>query len=128
MINRRHWRASVALVAAYALVLSALISGFAPPGQGRADPLDGLSIAICLSSGSTPTQDKAPAAPADHRHDGCCVLCMVPGLTAIDGEVRVPAPEYRILRLSLPKPPRAAGPRSAAELLPINPRAPPHLV
>ena len=90
MINRRRprWRACVALVAAYALVLSALLSSLAPLAQGRANPHGVLSIAICLSSGNTATPDKAPVAPTDHRHDACCMLCMIPGLAATSDEVR----------------------------------------
>jgi hypothetical protein len=127
MMNRRQprWGACVALVAAYALVLSALLSSLAPLAQGRANPLDGPSIAICLSSGNAATQDKAPDAPMDHRHDACCILCMVQGLAATSDEIRFTAPEYQSSRSSPLTPLIAAGPLGAAELLPINPRAPP---
>ena len=107
-------------------MLSALLSSLAPLAQGKANPLDSLSI-ICLSPGTAPTQDKAPDAPADHPHDACCILCMAPGLAAAGDEIGVPAPNYPSWR-SFPLTPRIAlGPLGAAELLPIKPRAPPHL-
>ncbi len=127
MRNRRqpHCKAFVALVASYALVVSALLSSLAPLAHGNADLLGGLSIAICLSSGDAAPRDNAPDAPADHRHDACCMLCMVPGLAAATDEIRVSAPEYQSSRSSPLIPLMAAGPLGAAELAPINPRAPP---
>ena len=127
MRNRRQqrWMAYVALFAGYALVVSALLSSIAPLAQGKADPLGGLSIAVCLSSGTAAPHDSGPDAPADHRHDACCILCMVPGLAATIDEIRVVTPEYQSLRTSPLTPPTEAGPLGAAELLPIHPRAPP---
>ncbi|WP_371741333.1 hypothetical protein [Bradyrhizobium sediminis] len=107
-------------------MLSALLSNLAPQPQGKANPLDSLSI-ICLSSGTAATQDQAPDTPADHPHDACCILCMVPGLAAAGDEIGVAAPNYPSSRSFPPTPRIALGPLGAAELLPIKPRAPPHL-
>lgn len=128
MMNRRqpHLKACVALVVAYALAVSALVASLAPMA-GKANPLDGLSISICLSSGGTAAQDKAPDAPTDRQSHACCILCMVPGLTATSDEIRVSAPEYQSSRSSPPTPLMLADSREAAELAPIIPRAPPRL-
>ena len=119
------WRAYVALVAIYALLVSALLPGLALQAQGKANPLDGLSVVICLSSDNPAAQDKAPGAPADHRHDACCILCMVPGLAATANAIPVSTPDYASSRSSPLKPRIALGARDPAELLPIRPRAPP---
>lgn len=125
MINRRQSRCSkyVAIVVAYALVLSALLSSLAPPTLGTAGPLDGLSTVICLSSDNA--VDQAPGPPANHRHAACCILCMVPGLAATGNEILVSAPDYASSRASPLMPRIAPSAREPSELLPINPRAPP---
>ena len=127
MSNRRHpvWSACVAFVAAYALVLSALLSGMVPPSMGRADPFGGQTIQICLSSGGVVHDDKAPDRPTPHLHDSCCVLCVVAGLATIDNQAPVSEPDYQRSRSSALISPVQADPLATAELLPINPRAPP---
>ncbi len=120
------WRAYVALVAIYALLVSALLPGLALLAQGKANPHDGLSDVICLSSDNPAVQDKAPGTPADHRHDACCILCMVPGLAATADSIPVSAPDFASSRSSPLKPRIATGAFDPAELMPINPRAPPH--
>lgn len=120
-------RGVVALVAAYALVLQALLSSLGLLGQGRANPLDSLAAVICLSSGNTAIQDKGPDAPKSHWHDACCILCAVPGLDAAGTEIRVAAPDYLASYLSPVIVWRESRPLGAAEMLPIQPRAPPRL-
>lgn len=120
------WRAYVALVAIYALLVSALLPGLALQAQGKANPIDGLSVVICLSSDNPAAQDEAPGTPADHRHDACCILCMVPGLAATADAIAVSAPDFASSRSSPLKPRIATGAFDPAELMPINPRAPPH--
>lgn len=120
------WRAYIALVAIYALLVSALLPGLTLQAQGKANPLDGLSVVLCLSSDNPAAQDKAPGAPADHRHDACCILCMVPGLAATADAIPVSTPDSASSRSSPLKLRIAPVALDPAELLPINPRAPPH--
>jgi len=97
----------------------------ATPSMERADSFGGRTIQICLSSGGVFSEDKAPDRPTPHLHDSCCVLCVVAGLAAIDNRVPVSEPDYQRSRSSSVAPPVEADPLATAELLPINPRAPP---
>jgi len=119
------WTAFVALVAAYALLLQALLSSLAPLAEARANPLDSVSIIICLSSGDVATQEKAPDVPPDHRHDACCILCAVPGLDAAIAGIQIAIPDYQSSWSSPLMTWIETGPFGATELLPIHPRAPP---
>jgi hypothetical protein len=126
MIIRRQpcWRKLVALVAGYALMISALLPGLAPPAHGQANQL-GQSVVMCLASGGAVTHDDAPSMPTERRHDACCVFCMATELAATSDGILVSAPEYPSSRSSPLTPRIALGAFGATEYLPVNPRAPP---
>jgi hypothetical protein len=117
----------MAQVAAFALVLQALLSSFAPVGQISLNPLDRLPFVICSSSGDA-VPEQVPAAPRDHGHAACCILCVVPGLDTTNVDNSIAAPDYRSSFSSPLTPWIDAGSRVATELSPINPRAPPAVV
>jgi hypothetical protein len=119
------WRAGVALVAIYALILQALLLSLAPLAHARPNPHNGLSVVICGLSDHSPTQDKAPRAPTDHSGASCCILCPVRGLDVVNADIRVAAPDYQSSRSSPLMAWVEADPLGATELLPINARAPP---
>ena len=122
------WRAGVALVAIYALILQALLHSLAPLAYATPNPHNSLSVVICLLSDHSPTEDNAPGAPTDHSDAACCILCAVPGLDVANADIRVAAPDYQSSRSSPLTARVEADPRGATELLPINPRAPPRFI
>jgi hypothetical protein len=126
MIIRRlpRWRTLVALVAGYALMISALLPDFAPPAHGQANQL-GQSIVMCLASGGAVAHDDAPSTPTERRHDACCVFCMATEPAATSDGILVSAPEYPSSRSFALTPRIALGAFGATGHLPINPRAPP---
>ena len=91
MIARsRHHRFAIGLVAAYALLLSALLPAFA----AAADPLQAyLGVHLCGPSGSQ--HDNAPADPAQHQQKcqlcgpGCTMGGQAPVATLGDGVVSI---------------------------------------
>ena len=111
----------VALVAGFALMISALFPGLAALTHAQANPLDGQSIVMCLSSGGAATHDEAPGMPTDRRHDACCIFCVAAEPAVTSDGILLSAPEYPSLRSS----PLTLGAFGATERLPINPRAPP---
>ena len=121
------WRAGVALVAMYTLVLQSLLYSLAPFAHSKPNPQNGL-FAICPLSVHSSTQDEAPGIPTDYPDLACCVLCLVSALDAADAAARGAALHYQSSRSS----PLAAWVkpdlRGATELQPINPRAPPYFV
>jgi hypothetical protein len=119
------WRAGVALVAIYALIFQALLLSVAPLAHARPNPHNSLSVVICGLSDHSPTQDKTPGAPTDDSDAACCILCLVPRLDVANVDIRVAAPDYQSSRSSPLTVWVEADALGAAELLPINPRAPP---
>ena len=126
MVRRMpRWRAGVALVAIYALILQALLYSLAPSAHVRPNPHDSQSVDICSWSDDSPAQGESPGAPIDHLGAACCILCPVSGLDVANANIRVAGPDYQSSRSSpLTAWAEADGP-GATELLPINPRAPP---
>jgi hypothetical protein len=119
------WRAGVALVAIYALILQALLQSLAPLAHATPNPHNSLSVVICSLSNPSPTQDESPGAPTDRSDAACYILCVVPGLDVANADIRVAAPNYQSSRSSPLTAWIEADPLDATELLPINPRAPP---
>jgi hypothetical protein len=122
------WRAGVALVAIYALILQALLYSLAPLAHASPNPHNSLSVVICGLSDHSPTQDKSPGTPTDHSDAACCILCLVPRLDVTNADIRVAAPDYQSSRSSPLTARVEAGALGATELLPINPRAPPRFI
>jgi hypothetical protein len=121
------WRPGVALVAIYALILQAVLHGLAPLAKAAPNPHNSLSVVVCPPSDHSPAQDEAPGAPTDRSDAACCILCVVPGLGVANADIRFAATDYQSSRLYPLTVWVGADPRGAAELLPINPRAPPRL-
>jgi hypothetical protein len=123
-----HWRAGVALVAIYALILQALLNGVMLTAHAGSNPDESLSAVICSAPAHPHTQGDAPGAPTGHSDGGCCTLCPVSGLGVVNADIRAERPDYQSSRSS----PLAAWGEAdafrAVELSPINPRAPPHLI
>ena len=124
----QRWRAGVALVAIYALIFQALLYSFAPSTHAGANPDGSPSVVICPLPVHSPTQDEAPGAPIDHSDIACCILCPISGLGVANTDVRVAGPDYQSSRSSPLAASVEADALGATELLPINPRAPPHLI
>jgi hypothetical protein len=120
------WRTGVALVATYALILQALLAGLAPLAHAGPNSHDSMPLVLCLSSDHSPTQDNAPGAPTGHSDAACCILCLIQGLNAANPEICVATPDYQSSRSSRLAAWVERAVLDAAELSPINPRAPPH--
>jgi hypothetical protein len=65
----RRQRLAIGLIAAYALLLGAMLPAFA----AVADPLDSLLAAHLCGPGGAAPNDKAPATPSQHQQK--CQLC-----------------------------------------------------
>jgi hypothetical protein len=109
-------RKSAALIAAYAIALQALVSGFAPAGQFGFDPF----AVICTADSAA---DHQPA-PAEHRSDcgACLAACsssppLVPVNAAV-APVRFSEPSAHLTVL-------IAAPPSQPRHQPQESRAPP---
>lgn len=122
------WRAGVALVAVYALILQALLFSLGPSAHAKANPHDGRSVDICVVSDDSPAQGQSPAAPTHHPDAACCILCVGLALDAPKTDVLGAAPDYQSSRSSRLTAWVEADALGAAELLPINPRAPPRFI
>jgi hypothetical protein len=122
------WRAGVAIIAIYALILQALLYSFAPSIPARTNPDGSRSFVICPLPVHSAAQDEAPGAPIDHSDIACCILCPVSVPDVANAPIRVAGPDYQSSRSSPLMARVEADPLGAVELLPINPRAPPRLI
>ena len=77
-------RAGVALIAAYALVLQALLASFGVGAAVIRDELTAIAGTICTAN----ADGSAPMMPAEHGCADCCLLCAAAGPGSI-GRVNV---------------------------------------
>lgn len=113
----------VALVTAYALVLQALLAGFAFGAYAQLSKQQ-IVFELCQShTAGSPSQD-APGKPAEPGHMGCCVLCWVPSLDPSDlAGVAFDFPQSAKIGITLVWAPSEG--TFAFDWLPGRPRGPP---
>lgn len=123
--GRRRWRARTALVAAYLLVLQALVAGFAGAAEAALAPVDAFGTVICSSA-----HGEVPDMPAPDRTDGHALACCMPGC-AMSVSAAAPPPDIAVvlppmLSADLDSPAIAKHPPTrGAGRTPQNARAPP---
>lgn len=125
LTRKRKRRVVVALLAAYAVALQALLASIGLGSAAGPLAFDPFTASIC-TSGTVRHSPDAPVLPTGHGHAGCCVLCAVPGLAAVDFDVaRVIF--ARLAPAFLIRPSEAMALFGTIAQRPCQPRAPPQL-
>ena len=120
------WKARIAALAGFTLLLQAVLSSLTPSVAFSADAIESLvAHALCFGSGARRSDRDGPAPLPDRTHQGCCILCMVPALDASAQAPELNAPAWAA---SVTAPLRALDSNDRARLSersPIRARAPP---
>jgi hypothetical protein len=112
----RPWQRCAALIAAYALVLQALVTAFTPPALAIA-----AAFEICRSGSAA---DPAQQHPQSQHECSACLAGHCAGAAATPDRVVIPVP-WPATTLSAVIPSLAALALPSAHELPHSPRAPP---
>lgn len=106
----------VAIVAAWALVVQAVVPATAAPL-----PSDLRAICAAAMAGTAP----AGEAPGGAAHDDCCTFSLPPTALPPDGPPRPVAAAHRWIRLDAPFAPAGVRGAETPETAPLVPRGPP---